>query len=141
MSITSSGRQHISTDVALSELEHVKNECDTKIKTLEDQILDLHREHQLELDALRSECSLAEAALQKSHNDELSQSRADELARTGAVIAKLKTEQNRRKHVEMCLEELESNFKLVTEQLEQSVSRAEKAENENLLYKVRMREI
>lgn len=138
-------------DAAVGELEQsrhenallvdiTKMEAESKLKSLQQNIADLQRMHEIELARIRAESLEQENALRASLTEQLTGLRGQEDARVASLENKLASEQNKRQNLLRQLTEMDRAHRIALEELEGANAaleqRAERAELQ--LTKLRM---
>lgn len=125
----------------LKEIEQVKQnqaiidelsvlENDSKLKVLEEYIVDLNKKHSIELKNAIDNNHLMESSLRKIMEDELINCRSEELVRSANVMSKYKAEQNKTKLLKARLEKVEANFELISQQFSEANKKTLQIEQE-----------
>ncbi len=128
-------------ELTLKELEQVKQnqaiidelsvlENDTKVKALEEYIVDLNKKHSIELKNAIDNYHNIESSLRKIMEDELANCRSEELVRSANIMSKYKAEQNKSKLLKARLEEVEANYDIMSQQFAETNKKTLQIEQE-----------
>ena len=128
-------------ELTLKDLEQVKQnqaiidelsvlENDTKVKSLEEYIVDLNKKHSIELNNAIDNYHNIESSLRKIMEDELANCRSEELVRSANIMSKYKAEQNKSKLLKARLEEVEANYDTMSQQFAEANKKTLQIEQE-----------